>query len=68
MSINEFRNLSGTESVRPIYTGYNNSSFKILSINHRQKLIEINQLSMWGNWEWYRYENLLILEINESEN
>lgn len=58
MNKNEFKKLSIDELVQPNYPEYSNKGFRILTINSREGLIEVNEVSYFSKTHWYRYENL----------
>jgi hypothetical protein len=58
MNIEEFKNLKHDELVQPNYPGYSTEAFRILSINRREGLIEVNEISYLRKTQHYRYENL----------
>jgi hypothetical protein len=61
MTKEQFRTLSTDNIVQPIYPKYSDQGFRILTIDHREDLIEIDEKTMWSNTRWYRYENLDIV-------
>lgn len=66
MNKNEFKKLSSDDLVQPNYPGYSNQGFKILTINNREGLIEVNQASSFSKTSWYRYENLSIVTFSKQ--
>lgn len=58
MTKEEFKKLKGDELVQPNYPEHQNKGFKISSIDQREGLIEINEVSYFNKTKWYRYENL----------
>lgn len=62
-----FDRLSRNNQVQPNYPEYSSEGFRILTINHREGLIEINEKRMWHDTTWYRYENLSIVKFSKME-
>ena len=61
MTKEQFKNLSASNTVQPVYPKYSDQGFKILTINHQEGLVEVNEKTMWSTTKWYRYENLNIV-------
>ncbi len=62
MKREEFDKLISDKLVQPNYPEYSNKGFRILTINYREGLVEINEKRMWDDTIWYRYENLTVVK------
>jgi len=65
MNKEEFENLSSDKTVQPNYPEYNNQGFRILTINLREGLIEVNEPWYFSKTTWYRYENLSVVAYSK---
>lgn len=61
MTKEQFKNLNINNTVQPIYPKYSDQGFKILTINHQEGLVEVNEKQSFSKTTWYRYENLNIV-------
>jgi len=66
MTKEEFEVLSHDKTVQPNYPEYNNQGFRILTINHREGLVEVSEVRYFGKTTWYRYENLSVVEYSKA--
>jgi len=65
MNKEQFEKLSSDKLVQPNYTEYSNKGFRIMTINHREGLVEVNETRMWSETTWYRYENLSVVTYSK---
>jgi len=65
MNKEQFEKLSFDKLVQPNYPEYFNKGFRILTINHREGLVEVNEKRMWSDSTWYRYENLSVVTYSK---
>ena len=65
MNKEQFEKLSFDKLVQPNYPEYFNKWFRILTINHREGLIEVNEVGSFKRTTWYRYENLSVVTYSK---
>ncbi len=65
MNKEQFEKLSFDKLVQPNYPEYFNKGFRILTINNREGLVEVNEKRMWSDSTWYRYENLSVVTYSK---
>jgi hypothetical protein len=65
MNKEQFEKLNSHNLVQPNYPEYSDKGFRILTINHREGLVEVNEKRMWNETSWYRYENLNIVKYSK---
>ena len=57
----QFNMLDRDALVQPNYPEYSKKGFRILTIDHREGLIEVNEIGSFKRTTWYRYENLSVV-------
>jgi hypothetical protein len=61
MNNEQFNKLDSDALVQPNYPEYSNEGFRILTINWREGLVEVDEVRAFNQTTWYRYENLSVV-------